>query len=208
MSLALPSSLTWRDLAVKTYHEVVDDDVLGMAAQLSYYFFLALFPAILFLLAVASYFPLQSLTDDVARVLGPVMSPEMLKLIQDQMQRLGNAQSGGLLTFGVLGALWSSSAALVSIVDALNRTYDIDESRPWWKVRLVSMGLTMGLALFIIIAITLVLAGPAIATYLDEHLGMGSMLKWAWLVLQWPVAVALVALALQPAPAALAKLRT
>jgi membrane protein len=99
-----------------------------------------------------------------ARVLGPVMSPEMLKLIQDQMQRLGNAQSGGLLTFGVLGALWSSSAALVSIVDALNRTYDIDESRPWWKVRLVSMGLTMGLALFIIIAITLVLAGPTIAT--------------------------------------------
>jgi len=196
MSLALPSTLTWRDLAVKTYHEVMDDDVLGMAAQLSYYFFLALIPAILFLLAVASFFPLQSMTDDVARVLGPVMSPEMLKLIQDQMQRLGNAQSGGLLTFGVLGALWSSSAALVSIVDALNRTYDIDESRPWWKVRLVSMGLTIGLALFILVALTLVLAGPTIATWLDEQLHMGSMLKWTWLVLQWPVALALVALAL------------
>jgi membrane protein len=196
MSLTLPSSLTWRDLLVKTYHEVVDDDVLGMAAQLAYYFFLALFPALLFLLALASFFPLQSLTDDLARVLGPVVSPEVLKLIQDQMQRLANAESGGLLTFGVLGALWSSSAALVSIVGALNRTYDIEEGRPWWKVRLVAMGLTIGLAAFILAALTLVLAGPTIATYLDERLGMGSLLKWSWLILQWPVALALVALAL------------
>jgi membrane protein len=196
VSLTLPSSMTWRDLLVKTYHEVVDDDVLGMAAQLSYYFFLALFPAILFLLAVASFFPLQSLTDDMARVLGPVMSPEMLKLVQDQMTRLGNAESGGLLTFGVLGALWSSSAALVSIVDALNRAYDIEEARPWWKVRLVAMGLTLGLALFILVAFTLVLAGPTVATWLDERMGMGSALKWTWLILQWPFAVALVALAL------------
>ena len=196
MSLALPSSLTWRDLVAKTYHEVVDDDVLGMAAQLSYYFFLALFPAILFGLALASFFPLQSLTDDLSRVLGPVVSPEVLKLIQDQMQRLGNADSGGLLTFGVLGALWSSSAALVSIVSALNRAYDIEESRPWWKVRLLAMGLTVGLAAFILAALTLVLAGPSMATYLDERLGMGSPLKWTWLILQWPVAVALVATAL------------
>ena len=196
MSLALPSSLTWRDLVVRTYHEVVDDDVLGLAAQLSYYFFLALFPAILFLLALASFFPLQSLTDDLSRVLGPVVSPEVLKLIQDQMQRLGNADSGGLLTFGVLGALWSSSAALVSIVSALNRAYDIEESRPWWKVRLLAMGLTVGLAVFILAALTLVLAGPSMATYLDERLGMGSALKWTWLILQWPVALALVATAL------------
>jgi membrane protein len=196
VALTLPSSLTWRDLAVKTYHEVIDDDVLGLAAQLSYYFFLALFPAILFGLALASFFPLGSLTDDLSRLLGPVVSPEVLKLIQDQMQRLANAESGGLLTFGVLGALWSSSAAVVSIVGALNRTYDIEESRPWWKVRLVAIGLTIGLAIFILAALTLVLAGPTIATYLDEQLRMGSVLKWTWLVLQWPVALALVTTAL------------
>ena len=190
------SSLTWRDLAARTYHEVVDDDVFGLAAQLSYYFFLALFPAILFGLALASFFPLGTLTDDLTRLLGPVVSPEVLTLIQDQMRRLANAESGGLLTFGVLGALWSSSAALVSIVGALNRAYDIEESRPWWKVRLLAMGLTIGLAVFILAALTLVLAGPSIATYLDEHLGMGSALKWTWLILQWPVALGLVALGL------------
>jgi membrane protein len=196
VSLALPASLTWRDLLVKTYHEVLDDDVLGLAAQLSYYFFLALFPAILFGLALASFFPLRTLTDDLARALGPVVSPEILQLIQDQMKRLSNSDSGGLLTLGVAGALWSSSAAVVSIVDALNRAYDIEESRPWWKVRLVAIGLTIGLAVFVLAALTLVLAGPTIAEYLDERMGMGSALHWTWLILQWPVALFLVATAL------------
>jgi membrane protein len=188
--------MTWRDLVVKTYHEVLDDDVLGLAAQLSYYFFLALFPALLFGLALASFFPLGTLTDDISALLGPVVSPEVLSLIQEQMQRLGNAESGGLLTFGVVGALWSSSAAVVSIVDALNRAYDIEESRPWWKVRLTAIGLTLGLAIFILAALTLVLAGPSIAGYLDERVGLGSAFRWTWLVLQWPVAILLTATAL------------
>jgi membrane protein len=196
VSLVLPSSLTWRDLALKTWREVLDDDVLGLAAQLSYYFFLALFPAILVVLALASFFPLGTLTDDLARVLGPVVSPEVLKLIQDQMKRLGEADSGGLLTFGVLAALWSSSAAMVSIAAALNRAYDIEESRPWWKVRLVAIGLTVGLAVFVLAALMLVLAGPTIADWLDQRLHMGGTLRWTWLILQWPVVVALVATAL------------
>jgi membrane protein len=60
------------------------------------------------------------------------------------MRRLDSKENGGLLTFGVAGAVWSSSAALVSIVGALNRAYDIDQGRPWWKVRLVAIGLTPG----------------------------------------------------------------
>ncbi len=126
-------SLSTTELARRTWSEVVDDDVLGLAAQLSYYFFLALFPAILFLLALASFFPLSNLTDDIGRSLGPFVSPQVLGLIQEQMQRLADNDNGGLLTFGVAGALWSSSAALVSIVGALNRAYDIEEGRPWWK---------------------------------------------------------------------------
>ena len=93
----------------------------------------------MFLLAVASFFPLSNITDDVGRTLGPFVSPQVLELIKEQMQRLANNENGGLLTFGVAGALWSSSAALVSIVGALNRAYDIDEGRPWWKVRLVAI---------------------------------------------------------------------
>jgi membrane protein len=193
-SLALPVGPA--ELMKRTWREALQDDVLGLAAQLAYYFFLALFPAILFLLALASFFPLGSLTDDLGRVLGPFVSQQVLELIQGQMRRLGQTDSRGLLTFGVLAALWSSSAALVSIVDALNRAYDIAEGRPWWKVRLVAIALTLGLAVFVLSALTLVLAGPSIAEYLDERAGFGSAFRWTWLAVQWPLAFLLVSTAL------------
>jgi membrane protein len=185
-------SISWSEVARRTWRESGDDDVLGLAAQLSYYFFLALFPAILFLLALASFFPLSNLADDVGRALGSIASPQVLQLIQEQMRRLANNQDGGLLTFGVIGALWSSSAALVSITGALNRAYDIDEARPWWKVRLIAIGLTMALALVVLIALSLVVAGPTIARKVGEITGAGASLEQVWLVLQWPVAFGLV----------------
>ena len=186
-------SLSWSELARRTWREVIDDDVLGLAAQLSYYFFLALFPAILFLLALASFFPHSNITDDVGRSLGPFVSPQVLDLIQEQMQRLANNESGGLLTFGVAGALWSSSAALVSIVGALNRAYDIEEGRPWWKVRLVAIGLTLGVAVTVLVALSLVLIGPTLAEWLGHMTGWGAAFAWTWLILQWPVVFVLVA---------------
>jgi len=186
-------SLSWTELARRTWREVVDDDVLGLAAQLSYYFFLALFPAILFLIALASFFPPSNITDDVGRSLGPFVSPQVLELIQEQMRLLAKNENGGLLTFGVAGALWSSSAALVSIVGALNRAYEIEEGRPWWKVRLVAIGLTLGVAMIILVALSLVLAGPTLAEKLGQTTGWGKPFEWTWLVLQWPLVFGLVA---------------
>jgi membrane protein len=191
MGFALP--LSWSELARRTWRDAIEDDVLGLAAQLAYYFFLALFPAILFLLAIASFFPLANLTDDIGRSLGGFVSPEIIDLIQGQMVRLSNNQSGGLLTLGVLGALWSSSAALVSIVGALNRAYDIEEGRPWWKVRLIAIGLTLGLALLVLVALSLVLLGPTIADTLARITGWGAPFESAWLILQWPLVFVLIA---------------
>jgi len=185
-------SLSWSELARRTWREVGEDDVLGLAAQLSYYFFLALFPAILCLLALASFFPLSNITDDVGRSLGPFVSPQVLELIQEQMRRLANNESGGLLTFGMAGALWSSSAALVSIVGALNRAYDIDEGRPWWKVRLIAIGLTLGVAITVLIALSLVLVGPTLAEKLGQTTGWGASFEWTWLLLQWPLVFVLI----------------
>jgi len=196
MSLRLPADLTWGELIRRTWRESFDDDILDLAAQLAYYFFLALFPTILFGLALASFFPLAQLTDDLGRVMGPFVSPDVLQIVQDQMRRLSHADSGGLLTFGALGALWSSSAALVSISEALNRAYDIEEGRPWWKVRLAAIGLTIGLALVILTALSLVLAGPSVAEALGRRTGYGAAFEWTWLILQWPFAVLLVALAI------------
>ena len=93
------------------------------------------------------------------------------------MRRLANNENGGLLTVGVAGALWSSSAALVSIVGALNRAYDIEEGRPWWKVRLIAIGLTLGVAAIVLVALSLVLVGPTVAEKLGQRDGLGRAIR-------------------------------
>jgi membrane protein len=93
----------------------------------------------------------------------------------------------------VLGALWSSSAALTAIIDTLNRAYDLDETRPWWKVRLLGIALTVGLAVFILTAFTLVVAGPELARWVTDRLGFAAEVATAWAVLQWPIVFLLVA---------------
>jgi membrane protein len=195
MFAAFDIPLSWGELLKRTAKETSNDDCLGLAAQLAYYFFLALFPAFLFVLALASFFPLANFTDEIVSALRPVAPTEVLGFLEEQLRRLSNADSGGILTMGFLLAIWSSSAALVAISGSLNRAYDIEETRPWWKVRLTAIGLTVALALMILISFSLIVIGPTIAEQLASSLGLGAAFEWTWKILQWPVAFFLVSTA-------------
>jgi membrane protein len=189
---AFDIAVTWTELLKRTVREIMQDDAQSLAAQLAYYFFLALFPALLCVVALASLFPLENFTDEVVRRLAPIAPPEAIGIIERQMKSLSEGNNTGLLSIGLLGALWTSSAAMVAIVHAMNRAYDIQESRPWWKVRLVAIALTIGLALFILLSFTLIVAGPEIAEGLASRLGLGGAFVATWNILQWPVAFGLV----------------
>ena len=179
--------LSWREILRRTFTEAfMKDNCLGMAAQLSYYFLFALFPTLLVMVAIASYFPVETLIDDLFNTLGGFAPPEALQIITDQIKNIGEGNDGGLLTIGMLVALWSASAAMTAIVDTLNTAYDIDEGRPWWKVRLTAIALTTGLAVFILVAFALVLAGPTLAERLADRLLLGDAFEWSWKILQWP----------------------
>src|SRR5687768_17730934 len=133
--------LSWTDLLKRTLKEAWEDDVLNLAAQQAYYFFFALFPALLFAIAVASFFPLQGLIDETVGVMSRFAPAEVTKILTDAMQKISQTNSGGILTFAFLVAIWSSSGAMVSIITTLNAAYDVTESRPWWKTRLVAIAL-------------------------------------------------------------------
>src|SRR5687768_1917692 len=188
--------LGWWELAKRTAKEANADDCLGLAAQLAYYFFLALFPAVLFLLALASLLPLTNVIDSVTATLKPIAPAEIVTFLEEQLRRVSNADSGGLLTIGILGAVWSSSAAVVAIIGSLNRAYDIEEGRPWWKVRLTAIGLTLALASFILVSFSLIVAGPSVAEHLASTLGFGPVFEWTWKIVQWPLAFLLVSSAI------------
>jgi membrane protein len=184
--------LGWKDLLKRTGTGAWDDNVLDLAAQQAYYFFFALFPALLFVIAVASFFPLQTLINDVVQMIGGFAPQAVVDILTEQMAELSRRNSGGILTFAFLVTIWSSSGAMVSIITTLNAAYDVTESRPWWKTRLLAIGLTIGIAIFILVSMFLVIAGPTVAERLAERMNLGSAFKWTWWVLQWPVVFALV----------------
>jgi membrane protein len=184
--------LSYGELIKRTAKEAQDDDALGLAAQLAYYFFLALFPTLLFMIALASFLPAEDLVGRVVSMLQGVAPPEVVRIIRDQLTKIAEGDQAGLLSFGVVAALWSSSAAMVAIISALNRAYDVDEARPWWKQRLTAILLTIGVSLFLLVATTLVVAGPQLAEYVTSRLGMSAAVEWTWKILQWPIVFMLV----------------
>jgi membrane protein len=185
--------VSWSELARRTFYATFfKDNCLGMAAQLAYYFFFALFPALIVLIAIASFFPPYQLVDETVRILGEFAPPEVLRIIADQMRTLTEREQGGLLTAGMLTALWTSSSAMTAIVDTLNRAYDVEEGRAWWRVRLLAITLTIGAALFILVSVAFVLAGPTLAEYVADWWYLGAAFEWTWKVLQWPLVFGLV----------------
>jgi len=178
------------ELARRTFREVVDDDCGSVAAQLAYYFALALFPALLFVVALAGYLPFPVI-NDVIDALAPIAPPEVLTIIRKQLESIVTGPHTSLLTIGIIGAVWSSSGAMTSIVSALNRAYDVPETRAWWKVRLRAIGLTISLAVFVLLAFTLIVAGPNAGHWLAGWFGLSEAFDTAWVVLRWPLIFAL-----------------
>jgi membrane protein len=192
MLRALRIPIGWGDLVRRTYAEVLADNCLGLAAQLAYYFFLALFPALLFLLAIISFVPIQNLMDTITTTLGRVAPSDVLNLIREQIIKIAQDKDGGLLTLGMLGTIWSTSSGMTAIIDTLNQAYDIQEARTWWKVRLTAVGLTVALAVFIVGSTVLVVAGPAIADKVAGWFHLGTVFALTWKIVQWPLVFALV----------------
>jgi membrane protein len=183
--------LSWREILTRTVREAFADNLFGMSAQLAYYFFFSLFPALLVLIAIASYFPVSTLVDQVVDAMRGFAPPDAIGIVTEQIRKITQTNPGGLLTFGVATAIWSSSSAMNAIINTLNAAYDIEEGRPWWRVQLTSILLTLGLALFILISFALVIVGPTLATKLADQMALGAAFEWTWKILQWPVVFAL-----------------
>jgi membrane protein len=188
--------LSVKELGRRVFHEIQGDDCFGRAAQLAYYFLFALFPFFLFLTTLLGYLPIPNLLDHVMEVLAPLLAGDALRLVQDNLHQLVTGERGGLLSFGILAALWTSSSALTAIIDSLNRAYDVEEGRPFWKVRGIAVLLTVGLSAFMIVALVLLTFGPQLGRWIADLVGLGGVFALSWNILRWPVIVGLLILAM------------
>ena len=182
-------------LVKRVYHEIFDDEVLTRSAALAYYFVSALFPMIFFLMAMLGLFAQShDLQSSLLNYTARFMPEDAYKLVQKTLQEIANSSTGLKLAFGLALALWSGAGGVVSVMDALNRCYHVKDSRPFWKQRLISLGMTVAIAALTIVALTIVLYGGDIADFVGSHVGLSNVTVIAWHIVQWPIALFFVVL--------------
>jgi len=183
------------ELAKKIWLEVYEGSILSRAAELAYYFLLALFPMLIFLTSLIGFLP--DAQENIFRALASVMPGEAMKLVHETILDVVRNRSGGLISFGVLGALWAASGGVSAVMNALTVAYDVKEDRSFWKVRLIAVGLTVILASLIVVGVILIMFGDRFSVWLAAWLGLGAAFAVFWGVVDYLLGLALVFLGLQ-----------
>ena len=137
-----------------------DDGVTEIGAQLTYYLILAIFPFIIFFLSILQFTPLAD-ADILQRLLSPLPG-DSKDLFYDLINNIIKGGSVGLLSFGALGSIWASSNGVMAIIKAVNRAFDLEESRPYIKLKGLSIIFTLGLFVVLIGAFTVLIFGEVI----------------------------------------------
>jgi len=180
-------------LLKKTFKEFSSDDMSTYASALAYRALFSLFPFLLFLLALLGFLNLSDFFDWIrqqAALALPPMAMEQVNPVIDQLQR----QQGGLLSFGILAALWTASVGFRSLMNAMNRAYDVREGRPTWKLMLLSVLYTVGSAVLLLACAMLMVLGPRVMGWLADLVGLRDVVVVLWAWLRWPVVIFLMML--------------
>lgn len=169
------------------------DDALGLAAQLAFYLILALFPFLLVLVSLMGTFSSPGLAEQVLGYFREVTPEQVYGIIESYLSDIiaGNRPAPGLFSVGLVIALWSASGAFAALINALNKAYDVEETRPFWKVRGIALLMTLGLSVIVMIGVLLLVAGPPIGRGIVDLFGLGEVFTLVWNVVQWPVALSL-----------------
>jgi membrane protein len=192
-----PTDLTgssWLYVVRKTLREFSKDQCTDLAAALTYYAVLALFPALIALLSLVGLVGQgQKTVDTLLQILEDVGASSVAQTLEPTLIQLSQAPGAGIaLIVGLATALWSASGYVGAFGRAMNRIYEIDEGRPVWKLRPVMLLVTLVSVLLVALALLgLILTGPA-ATAVGDAIGVGSTVVTVWNIAKWPVILAIV----------------
>jgi membrane protein len=176
---------------IKPVKDFIEDDMPSYTAALSFWVFFSLFPFILFLVALLGFLGIPGFFDWMVNQARTVMPEQTLGLVEQIVGQVRARSSGGLLSFVVVIALWSSSAAVRMAMHALNIACDVEESRPAWKRYLLSIIYTIFLAAMVVVAVGLMLIGPQVMEWIAAQVGLGPLFVVLWTWLRFPVALLL-----------------
>src|SRR6266496_1547787 len=131
-----------------------------MAAALSYYFVMSLFPALILLSAMVAYLPVPDLFNQALTLMSRIVPPDSMGIVRKILSDVVAPNRAAFLSFGIVGTLWSASGGFSAAIEALNIAYDADETRPFWVTRPLAIGLTFLLGALLLIALAVMVVGP------------------------------------------------
>lgn len=185
--------IAFRELLKRVYAGV---DVIGdYAAQVAYYFLFSLFPMLFFVTALAPYLPIGNAVNEVMAKVKPFLPGQAQRIVDEHLQVLLTETRPKVLTLGILAAIWSASRGAAAIGTALNHAYEVNEQRPYWKVQLAAVGVTVAGALLSLLAIAALVAGSSLGAWAAQRLGVATIYHVTVQWLRWPVTALAIMLA-------------
>lgn len=165
--------------------ESVDDNVLDLAASVSFYFLFALFPALLFLAALLSELRMTGLMNNIVATLNESLPRDAGTMVRQSINQLLANHPAGLLSVGTVLLIYSASQGFSGLMGALNTAYEVPETRPWWRRFLLAIGLTFSAGLLVVLALAILLFGQKLLFFIAGPFRMGPALKLFWPLLRW-----------------------
>ena len=160
-------------------------DVTALGAQLAFFFLLALFPLMIFLVTLLPYLNLQE--DQLFHILRTYAPDDVYKLIGGTLDEVLSDRNGGLLSIGILATIWSASNGMNALIKSLNRSYDLEETRPFIVARAISVIFTLLLIMLFVVALVLPIFGEQIGTFIFSYLGYEQGFLTVWNNIRWTI---------------------
>ncbi len=190
----------WRltkQIVRNAFRDILQNHTMAMAAGLSYYFVLSLFPLLILAAAVLAYLPIHDLFNNLLGAMARVVPADSMGLVRKIVASVISPHRGGLLTFGILATLWSASGGFNSLIEALNVAYDVPETRPIWKTRLVSIELMFIIGVLMMVGIGAMLVGPEFGFWLANKVNLSDQFADTWNYLRWGVSLGFTVVAVE-----------
>ena len=179
---------------VRTVSEFLDDEMSTYASALAYQMLFSLFPFLLFLIALIGFLHLPDFFTWLRLQSELVLPPQALEQVNPVIDQLQQSK-GGLLSVGIVIALWTASAGVRLMMSAMNAAYDVVEGRPVWKRIPLSVLYTVGIAGMLLAAAALMVLGPQVMEWIASQVGMQEFIVTLWTILRWPAIIILMMVA-------------
>jgi membrane protein len=181
----------------RTYKDIEQHHTLQVAAALSYYIVLSAFPGLILLSAIVGFIPLPELFNHVLSLMARVLPLDTMQSVYSVLQDVLSAHRVTWFSFGMVGTVWMGSSAFDAIIEALDIAYDAKEDRPYWKTRLLAVGLAAMSGGLLLIALAVMILGPRFGDWLAAHLAVSRAFARIWPVVHWTIAVGFTVLAVE-----------